>query len=55
MPPTTRVEELESAFGFTTTDLVQQRRRNLNAAIPPVYAEYIGREARRQFDGHGER
>ena len=45
LPPTTRVEELEAAFGFTTTGLVQKRRRNLNAAIPPVYAEYIGRAA----------
>ena len=49
LPATTRVEELETAFGFATTGLVQQRRRNLNAAIPPVYAEYIGRQARRQF------
>ena len=46
LPPTTRVEELETAFGFTTTGPVQKRRRNLNAVIPPVYAEYIGKAAR---------
>ena len=53
LPTSTSIAEIEDAFGVhhIKSGTAAERRRTLNQMVPPIYAEWIGRQAMEAING----